>query len=229
MERDKETARRFRDSFDMTSTVLNADKNMTIERPGSFNMHVIYGNHSGASNGTGVNESNPNVANDNKTTNSSSTPDKNFNMNMREDDVYSIVIVTQDLIAKMLRSELAKGLRLTDVDEETLKTVKRDLFQYYVFSSKLTGYAHGTQHYSSIWPEEVKTKEEKKLEKTEQEQIDASKLELDAHGINEHVIVLSLNDLVKNQLVLRWLITKTINLVDPSVIVINQIMFTFHR
>ena len=54
-------------------------------------------------------------------------------------------------------------------------------------------------------------------------------MKLDAHGINEHVIVLSLNDLVKKQMPLRWLITKSINMLDPSVIVINQIMYTFHR
>lgn len=206
----------FRESFDINEPILNADKNVTFERPGSFSMHVIYNNSDSKLNGT--NQTKPNVSS--KTGRNDTLPEQDFNMNLREDDVYSLVIVTQDIIAKAARSQLAKGIRLSDVDVEVLKAVKRDLFQYYVFSSKLSGYAYGTKHYSSIWPEEVKTKAEK-LNKEEKDQKENNQMQLDAHGINEHVIVLSLNELVKHQMPLRWLISKSIKIVDPSVIVIN--------
>ena len=155
----------FRESFDINGPILNADKNVTIERPGSFNIQVTYNRDNHNENSTI--KANPNVVNK-TSSNVTVVHEKDFNMNLREDDVYSLVIVNEDVVAKAVRSQLAKGIRFTDVDVETLKAVKKDLFQYYVFSSKLSGYAYGTKHYSSIWPEEVKTKAEK-LDKEERE------------------------------------------------------------
>ena len=69
-------------------------------------------------------------------------------------------------MAELLRNEIKKGVRLADVDPEVLKTVKNDLFQFYIFSSKLAGYAHGTSHYSSIWEkidEKNNTEEKEKI------------------------------------------------------------------
>ena len=47
------------------------------------------------------------------------------------------------------------------------------------------------------------------------------------HGIREHLIIMSLDELVKNN---KWsLLTVSLGMNDDTVLMINQIMYTFYR
>ena len=57
---------------------------------------------------------------------------------------------------------------------------------------------------------------------------------LESLGINEHLIILSVDEIFQNNKYLLWLnqfhyYSRLFTTIDPTVIIINQIMFTFFR
>jgi len=49
------------------------------------------------------------------------------------------------------------------------------------------------------------------------------------HGFNEHLVLLTLDEVSKNNGFCRFLLEFPISLVDPSVIMLNQLLYTFYR
>ena len=125
--------------------------------------------------------------------------------------MFSIVILRDSNLGDYLKDQLLSK-KIHQLDGKLKTHIKQELFAFYVFGTKLGQQKIVYNSYASKFDNKSSV---------------AEKIYLEAHGLNEHVIVMSLTEMLnKNYLSLALV---NMGLGDSTVIVLNQILFTFYK
>jgi hypothetical protein len=147
----------------------------------------------------------------NKSKNFTDVPGQNrTNKGIKSEDLFLVLVTKKQDLADMIREQLRSGeiKYLNDIPASKRDMLDQNTFSLYKFSNELGTVnmaAHGTTPYD-----------------------EKSDFLLD-HGIQQHFIVLSVDEISKGSFYFAMNFKSGLKIFDESVVMINQIMYTFHR
>ena len=157
-------------------------------------------------------------------------PAYSYNIGFKPFDLIELLVVRSQPLCDEIRTQVKNGT-LTDLDDyRDQKALADSNFAFYYFSNTpgTINIANNIGRQKNQLLARIRTGREK----------DAGKVrraadQLREHGINKQIIVMSTDELVaeSNGIVSVLLGTwaSALRLYDPSIILLNQIMYTFHR
>jgi len=137
----------------------------------------------------------------------SSIPSSNYttNLGLKKDDIFYVLIMDLQTTADTLRQQRKQGRFSRIHDYENQKMLNDGAIALYKISGELGTINFANNQHDMHDPDFMAN-----------------------HGISEHLIILSLHEFTKGNFYASYLI-RVASLLDPSVIMMNQLMYTFNR